>query len=103
MSKQSPALIKSQLDVTFERRQKEFEEISTLTNPTVKKKLLETFSDETDSAAVHLDAAGFKRQGWKVILPIEDISPTQVYAPTFNDGETVVLIRYPHGGTFEDP
>lgn len=103
LSKQSPSLIKSQLNVTLERRQHELEEISSLTNPTVKKKMLETFADETDSAAVHLDAAGFKRQGWKVILPIEGISPTQVYAPTFTDGETVVLIRYPHGGTFEIP
>lgn len=103
LSKQKPVLIKTQLDMTFERRRKEFEEISALTNPTVKKKMLETFSDETDSAAVHLEAAGFKRQAWKVILPVEDINPTHVYAPTFRDGERVVLIRYPHGGTFEIP
>lgn len=103
LSKQRPALIKAQLEMTFERRKKEFEELRSLTNPTVKQKLLESFGDETDSAAVHLDAAGFKRQGWKVILPIENINPTQVYAPTFRDGERVVLIRYPHGGTFEIP
>ena len=103
LSKQRPSLIKNQLDMTYERRQKEFEEISSLTNPTVRKKLLETFGDETDSSAVHLEAAGFKKQAWKVILPIEDINPTHVYAPTFRDGERVVLIRYPHGGTFEIP
>jgi len=103
LSKQRPSLIKNQLDMTYERRQKEFEELSNLTNPTVRKKLLETFGDETDSSAVHLEAAGFKKQAWKVILPIEDINPTHVYAPTFRDGERVVLIRYPHGGTFEIP
>lgn len=103
LSKQSPVLIKSQLNMTLESRQKEFAELSALTNPTVKKKLLETFGDETDSAAVHLDAAGFKRQGWHAILPLDTISPTQIYAPNFRDGENVVLIRYPHGGTFEIP
>lgn len=27
----------------------------------------------------------------------------EVYAPRYEDGETVALIRYPHGGTFEIP
>jgi len=103
LSKQSPVLIRSQLNMTLESRQKEFAELSALTNPTVKRKLLETFGDETDSAAVHLDAAGFKRQGWHAILPLDTIPPTQIYAPNFRDGENVVLIRYPHGGTFEIP
>lgn len=103
LSKQSPVLIKTQLDMTWERRQKEYQELSSLTNPTVKKKLLTAFSDETDSAAVHLDAAGFKRQGWHVILPITNMKPSEIYAPKFKDGERVVLIRYPHGGTFEIP
>jgi DNA-binding CsgD family transcriptional regulator len=103
LSKQSPVLIRSQLNMTLEARQKEFQELSTLTNPTVKRKLLEAFGDETDSAAVHLDAAGFKRQSWHAILPLDTIPPTQVYAPNFRDGEEVVLIRYPHGGVFEIP
>lgn len=103
LSKQSPVLIRNQLDMTWEKRQKEYQELSSLTNPTVKKKLLTTFGDETDSAAVHLDAAGFKRQGWHVILPISNMKPSEIYAPNFKDGERVVLIRYPHGGTFEIP
>jgi len=103
LSKQSPKLIKSQLDMTFEQRQKEFKQISELTNPTVKQKLLETFADETDSAAVHLKAAGFKRQGWHAILPVESLSPSEVYAPGFRPGESVYLVRFPHGGTFEIP
>lgn len=103
LSKQSPKLIKSQLDVTYEQRLKEFKDISALTNPTVKQKLLETFADETDSAAVHLKAAGFPRQSWHAILPIKSIKPSEVYIPSLNDGEEVFLVRFPHGGTFEIP
>ena len=28
---------------------------------------------------------------------------TEIYAPNYRNGEKVVLIRYPHGGTFEIP
>ena len=31
------------------------------------------------------------------------MKPTEIYAPNYSDGEHVVLIRYPHGGTFEIP
>lgn len=103
LSKQSPDLAKSQLDLTFERRQAEFAEIKHLTNPQVKKKLLESFGDETDSAAVHLHAANLPRQATKVLLPSNHVKPTEIFAPTFKDGERVALIRYPHAGTFEIP
>jgi hypothetical protein len=103
LSKQSPVLIRSQLEMTLEKREKELKELSKLTNPTVKRKLLESFASETDSAAVHLEAAGFKRQSWSVILPVDTMPKNQVYAPSYNDGEQVFLIRYPHGGTFEIP
>lgn len=103
LSKQSPVLIRSQLEMTLEKRQAELKELQKLTNPTVKRKLLESFASETDSAANHLEAAGFKRQSWHVILPVDTMPKHQVYAPNFNDGEQVFLIRYPHGGTFEIP
>jgi predicted transcriptional regulator len=103
LSKQPPSLAKAQLDMTFEKRQREFDEINALTNPTVRKKLLESFADETDSAAVHLKAAALPRQGSHVILPINSMSESQIYAPNYRDGERVVLIRYPHGGKFEIP
>lgn len=103
LSKQSPELAKNQLAMTFERRQKEFDEIMALTNPTVRKKLLEEFADGTDSASVHLKAAALPRQRWQVILPIGTLSDKEIYAPNFRDGEQVALIRYPHGGTFEIP
>lgn len=103
LSKQHPTLIKQQLDLTHDRRQREFDEIMNLTNPAVKKKLLEDFADSADSAAVHLKSAALPRQSWKVILPVESLKPNEIYAPTYNNGERVVLVRFPHGGTFEIP
>lgn len=103
LSKQSPSLAKAQLAITYDRRKKEFDELTALTNPTVKKKLLEKFAEGTDAAAVHLKAAELPRQASQVILPIETMPKTKIYAPNYNNGETVVLIRYPHGGTFEIP
>lgn len=103
LSKQVPRLAKTQLDATHKRREDELAEIMSLTNPTVKRKLLMEFADEADSAAVDLKAVGFPRQKWSAILPVEGINPTEIYAPNFDDGETVSLVRYPHGGTFEIP
>lgn len=104
LSKQSPSLAKTQLDLTYDQRQKEFKRISELTNPTVRKSLLEKFGDETDSAAVQLDAAALSsRQGYHVILPIASMKSNEVYAPNFKDGEEVALVRFPHGGRFEIP
>jgi len=103
LSKQSPALAKQQLAMTFERRQREFDEIMQLTNPTVRQKLLEGFADGTDSAAVHLKAAALPRQRSNVILPINTLKENEIYAPNFRNGERVALVRYPHGGVFEIP
>lgn len=103
LSKQSPALAKRQLDITYKEKEAEFNEICELTNPTVKRKLLESFADDCDSSAVHLKAAAFPRQATHVILPINSLKDNEVYAPNYNNGEEVVLIRYPHGGVFEIP
>lgn len=103
LSKQSPALAKQQLGLALKQRQQEYDEINTLTNPTVKKKLLQAFSDAADSSAVHLKAASIPRQGTHVILPITSMKETEIFAPNFHDGEQVVLVRYPHGGVFEIP
>lgn len=103
LSKQSPALAKQQLEKAYKDKEAEFKAISELTNPTVKKKLLESFADDCDSAAVHLKAAAFPRQATHVILPITSLKDNEVYAPNYNNGEEVALIRYPHGGVFEIP
>lgn len=103
LSKQSPALAKEQLDKAYTDKQKEFDEINSLTNPAVKKKLLDSFADDADSSAVHLKAAALPRQRTQVILPVNSLKENEVYAPNFRDGESVVLVRFPHGGRFEIP
>lgn len=103
LSKQPIQLIKKQLDLTYADAADEFSEICSLNNPTVKRKLLLDFADECDSAAVHLKAAALPRQSTQVILPINAMKETEIFAPNYRDGEKVVLIRYPHGGTFEIP
>ena len=103
LSKQSPILAKEQLDLAYSRNKAEFDNIMKLTNPTVRKKLLDSFSENLDSHAVDLDAAAMPRQKTAVILPIKTLKDNEIYAPNFKNGETVVLIRHPHGGTFEIP
>lgn len=103
LSKQPIKLIKQQLKLTYDDAEAEFDEICSYTNPTVKKKMLLEFADECDSAVVHLKAAALPRQETRVILPVTGLKESEVYAPYLKDGEKVVLIRYPHAGTFEIP
>lgn len=103
LSKQPIQLIKSQLKLTYEDAEAEFNEIMSLTNPTVKRKMLADFADECDGAVVHLKAAALPRQLTQVILPLSDIPENEVYAPNYQNGEKIDLVRYPHGGTFEIP
>lgn len=103
LSKQKPQLAEDQLKMTYENRKADLDEIRSLTNPVVKKKLLEDFAESCDSAAVHLKAAKMPRQSTHVILPVNSLKETEVYAPNFRNGERVVLVRHPHGGIFELP
>jgi predicted transcriptional regulator len=103
LSKQNKQLISKQLDLSIKNRQEDLDEILSLDNPVVKRELLASFASDCDSTAVHLDAAALPRQNYKVILPLTDIKNDEVYAPTYQDGEKVALIRFPHGGTFEIP
>jgi hypothetical protein len=103
LSKQPPRVAKEQLDKKYRQLELEYKDIMELTNPTVRKKLLETFSNTADAHAVHLKAAHLPRQGWYAILPVQSMKDSEVYAPNYKNGERVALIRYPHGGTFEIP
>lgn len=103
LSKQNIGLIKNQLNLSIDDKKQEFDEIMSVNNPTVKRKLLETYASDCDASAVHLKAAALPRQQYQVILPIPSLKETEVYAPNYKDGEKVALIRYPHGGTFEIP
>lgn len=103
LSKQPVATAKQQLAVTYRQKEEEFNEIMALTNPTIKRKLLESFAEDCDAAAVHLKAAAFPRQAAHVILPVTSLKDDEVYAPNYNQGEEVILVRYPHEGIFQIP
>ena len=103
LSKQSQSLIKEQLDISIKAKQQEFDEINAIQNPTVKKRLLYSFADECDSSAADLSAAAMPRQASHAIIPIKSLKDNEIYAPNYRNGEKVVLIRYPHAGTFEIP
>ena len=103
LSKQSQSLAKKQLDLAVTDKVDELNAILSLTNPTVKKSLLSSFADGCDYDAVHLQAAALPRQKYQVILPITSMKDNEVYAPNYKNGETVALVRFPHGGTFEIP
>ena len=92
LSKQSKKLAKSQLDLAYSERLQELDDIKALTNPSVKKKLLQSYADQMDSDAVHLQAAALPRQKTKVILPMPELKDNEVYAPTYRDGETLALV-----------
>jgi hypothetical protein len=101
LSKQNPRIAKEQLDLAVKTREQELDEILSLTNPEVKRRLLNSFADTADSDAVDLAAAAMSRQDTHVLIPIPGMKDNEVYAPNYRNGETVVLFRHPHGGTFE--
>ena len=103
LSKQSLSLAKKQLNLAASDKIAEFDEINSLTNPTVKKFLLKSFADDCDAAAVNLKAAALPGQKYHVIIPINSLSDNEVYAPGYEPGTKLALVRYPHGGTFEIP
>lgn len=103
LSKQDVTLAERQLSVKRERSETELEDIMAITNPAVKRNLLTKFADQADADAVTLAAAAMPRQENKVLMPVGSMKDNEVYAPTFRNGERVVLVRHPHGGTFEIP
>ena len=103
LSKQPKALAKQQLDIRYGEMTDEFNELKSVTNPTLKRQLLDEFADNCDAAAVHLKAAALPRQGSFAILPVTSLKDNEVYAPMYEQGEEVILVRHPHAGTFEIP
>lgn len=103
LSKQGLPLVKSQLNLAKADKMSELDEIMSLTNPTIKKKMLVDFADSCDAAAEHLKAAALPRQKYQVILPDPTLKDNEVYAPNYKHGEEVVLVRFPYAGPFESP
>lgn len=103
LSKQNPSLAKRQLDLVYKQKRQEYEDICSVNNPVVKQRLLQSFADDCDSAAVDLKAAPLPRQQTHVILPLTTIKDNEIYAPNYRNGEEVILVRHPHEGTFQIP
>ena len=115
LAKQPLPLVRRQLDLSYKDKAAELAEIKALTNPTVKRQLLESFADDCDASAAHLKAHSFPGQASKVILPVPSLKggteeyrkrygvDGEIYAPTYEHGSTVALVRFPHAGTFEIP
>ena len=103
LSKQSKTLAEKQLNLAKADKYEEYDAIKSLDNPTIKKHLLYKFADECDSAAVHLQAAALPGQKYHVIIAVPSMKDTEVYAPNYENGTKLALIRYPHAGPFEIP
>lgn len=103
LSKQPIELARRQLNLAYLQKEQEFQEIMAIDNPTVRRQLLYDFSEACDRSAVDLKAAAMPRQATKVLLPVTSLKDDEVYAPGYEQGEEVVLIRFPHAGTFEIP
>ena len=103
LSKQQLPLVKQQLDITYQNKLSEFEDIMTITNPVIRAKYLESFASDCDASAVHLKAAALPGQSSRLLLPVPELPDGTCYCPGYKTGDTVVLIRHPHAGTFEIP
>jgi len=103
LSKQPKQLVEKQLKKTMDDRDDEFATIMELDNPIVKKAFLEDFARSCDYQAEHLYAASLPAQKYHVILPLTSISDNEIYAPGYENGQTVYLVRFPHQNTGEIP
>lgn len=103
LSKQALSMAKKQLNIAKADKLAEFDDIMNLTNPTIKKHFLNKFADNCDKAAVELKAASLPGQKYHVIIPLPTLKDSEIYAPNYENGTKLALIRYPHGGTFEIP
>ena len=96
-------MAEKQLKLAKANKAAEYDEIMSLTNPTIKKYYLEKFASNCDKAAVDLKAASLPGQKYHVIIPNNTLKDNEIYAPGYESGTKLALIRYPHGGTFEIP
>ena len=103
LGKQSLTMAKKQLDLAKKDKLAEYDEYCSITNPTIKKHMLEKFADDCDASAVHLKAAALPGQKYHVMIPNNTLKDNEIYAPGYEPGTKLALIRYPHGGTFEIP
>lgn len=103
LSKQSKELAQRQLSIATKDRYTEYDSICAIDNPTIKKHFLKSFAEDCDGAAVNLKAAAFPGQKYHVIMPMNNQKDNEIYAPDYENGTKLALVRYPHAGIFEIP
>ena len=103
LSKQPKEIIQKQLDLAYKEKEDEYNTIMSIDNSVIRKVLLKEFADSCDGASVDLKGAAIPGQSNKLILPCPSLKDNEVYAPTYENGTVVVLVRHPHAGTFELP
>ena len=103
LAKQNLPLVKQQLKLKTLDTEAQYKDILSMTNATVKKKLLIDFADACDGAAVDLKAAPLPGQGVHVLLQSNTLKDNEIYAPNYPNGTMVALVRFPHAGPFEIP
>ena len=103
LSKQPLGLIKDRINTTYKSQAKQLDDILKVTNPVVKKKLLADYAEGLQAQEKELHVMGLPHSKAHVLLPFPDMKPNEIYAPNYHNGDRVVLIRYPHAGTFEIP
>lgn len=112
LSKQSVSYVKERLADTFKRDKTDYNDIMSVTNPVIKKKLLADLvgdpADTTkrgsiDTKQFHMRAVGEAGTRYKTLISNPWLKINEVYAPDYENGDHLVLVRYPHGGTFELP
>ena len=103
LAKQNLPLVQQQLKLKTLETEAEYKDILSMTNTTVKKKMLIDYADACDAAAVDLKAAPLPGQGVHVILQSNSLKDNEVFAPNYPNGTTVALVRFPHTGPFEIP
>lgn len=103
LGKQPKSTIERQLSLAKMQKDEEYKKILEVTNPTIRRVMLEEYAKKADKAAEELKAAPFPEQKYQVILPLETIKDNECYAPNYQNGQKLALIRFPHAGTFEIP
>ena len=103
LEKQSETIVKNQLKQQIKIYEDNYKEIMSITNPTVRKKMLIEFGDQLDGAACDLKAAPIGGQKTRVLLPVPSLKDNECYCPGLENGTTVALVRFPHAGQWEIP
>lgn len=103
VGKQPIEIARDRIELTKSVTESKFESLMSLTNPVVKKKMLEDFADKCDTESVDMQVSAFPRQSAKLILSAPSLKENEVYAPGYEDGEEVIAVRYPLAHVSEIP